>query len=192
MSELKKYFDSISHNYSDSKMLLFIKKIELFQISRVLPDIEGKDVLEVGCGHGFYSRHLQRKNPRNLVLNDLSSSMIKYTNQKKRNHLEGDFLNVKMEERSFDYIFCFGAVEFIGALNFIEKSQKLLREGGKIIFLYPRLSLIGVIYRYWYSQKKITIELHREKDLELVFKKKTKSIFVQKIWPLNFLVSISK
>ena len=187
-SFLENYFNSISASYSNKPILTPVKRLELSQIVPRLPALFGLDVLEVGCGHGLYTKHLISKSPNSLTVNDLSEKMIKSVPFNVNQKIVGDFLNLDLENRSYDVIFCFGAVEFIGLAQFLEKCHSLLKKNGEVFFLYPNRNFVGLCYRYWYKKRHIDIKIYSNKLLKTKIEKKFSIKTISKVYPLNHLV----
>lgn len=92
------------------------------ELAPLIPD-ENENVLDVGCGIGFYYRLLVPQKAREYVGIDITDNMIK---RAKELHPSGDFrvasiFNLPFKEKSFDLLFCWDVLihlpcEMIGTL----------------------------------------------------------------------------
>ncbi len=65
-------YDHIAKQYKESKTLPFRRYIELYTYQQMLGDLDGKNVLDLGCGEGFYTRRVKRWGARDVVGVDIS------------------------------------------------------------------------------------------------------------------------
>jgi ubiquinone/menaquinone biosynthesis C-methylase UbiE len=82
----KTHYDSIAHEYQDSKMLPFRRHIEEFTIFELMGDLRGKEALDLACGEGIYSRSLIAHGAKRVVGVDLSAGMIALAQERQRQH----------------------------------------------------------------------------------------------------------
>ena len=59
-----------------------IQKIMASRLASFIPDKTPKQILEIGCGTGLFTRHLLIRQLNNLILNDISREMIKLLQKK--------------------------------------------------------------------------------------------------------------
>ena len=71
-------FDQLGALYEDMATWPFRKYIETPSVFAALGALEGLDVLEFGCGSGYYSRLLKRAGARKVVGYDLAEGMLDY------------------------------------------------------------------------------------------------------------------
>ncbi|NET35356.1 MAG: class I SAM-dependent methyltransferase [Cyanothece sp. SIO1E1] len=69
-------YDGIADAYKDSKKLSFRKYIEEYTLFKLLDNISGKEVLDLACGEGFYTRKIKQTGARYVLGVDISSEMI--------------------------------------------------------------------------------------------------------------------
>ena len=69
-------YDPIAAQYQRSKLQPWRAHIEAFTLIGLLGELEGKAVLDVACGEGFYTRLLRRRGADRVVGVDLSPGMI--------------------------------------------------------------------------------------------------------------------
>ena len=79
-------YDSIAEAYRDSRQLAFRDAIERPTIARMLGDVRGKTILDMGCGDGFYTRYLKRAGAREVTGVDISGEMIRLAEEEESVH----------------------------------------------------------------------------------------------------------
>jgi SAM-dependent methyltransferase len=108
---------------------------------RILPDVEGLDVLDLGCGTGYWCAWLARMGARPVGL-DVSEAQLETARALQREHgLEFPLVHASAEatslpDRSFDLAFSeYGAAIWCDPYAWIPEAHRLLRPGGRLIFL---------------------------------------------------------
>lgn len=107
---------------------------------RLLGEVRGKDVLELGCGAAIWSIALARRGARAVGL-DLSPRRL----DQARGHqartgvhfplIEASAESVPLPDLSFDLVFCdFGAMTFADPYRTVPEAARLLRVGGRLVF----------------------------------------------------------
>jgi SAM-dependent methyltransferase len=107
---------------------------------RILEDVEGKDVLELGCGAAQWSIALTKRGARCVGL-DNSERQLEHARKNQREAgakfplLHGSAESVPQPDRSFDIIFCdHGAMTFADPARTVPEAARLLRAGGLLAF----------------------------------------------------------
>ena len=107
---------------------------------RVLGDVQGKDILELGCGQGEWSLALARKGARVVGL-DNSAARLSYARRYQEGqgvrfplvHASADM--APLADESFDIVFCdYGAMTFLPPDRSVPEVARLLRPGGLLAF----------------------------------------------------------
>jgi SAM-dependent methyltransferase len=104
-------------------------------------DVEGKKVLDIGCGEGYFSRFFAKASAEVTGI-DLSESLIKSAVEEERyplgvKYLAADASNLSMlESESFDVAFCYMALldirNYEGAIS---EAPRILKAGGRFVVL---------------------------------------------------------
>src|SRR4051794_31580272 len=69
-------YDPIAAEYKRSKLQPWRARIEAFTLMSLVGDLSGKNVLDVACGEGFYTRMLRHAGAARITGVDLSDGMI--------------------------------------------------------------------------------------------------------------------
>ncbi len=108
---------------------------------RVLPELDGKDVLEDGCGTAYISAWMQRRGARPVGL-DNSAAQLKTARRLQREHqirfplVQGFAERLPFRERSFDYVISeYGAAIWSDPYMWIPEAARVLKTGGELMFL---------------------------------------------------------
>ncbi len=108
---------------------------------RVLPDVAGKDVIELGCGTAYWSAWLARRGAKPVGI-DISEEQLETARQLQAEHglgfplLHGNAEQVPLPDESFDLAFSeYGAAIWCDPYRWIPEAARLLRPGGELIFL---------------------------------------------------------
>jgi SAM-dependent methyltransferase len=108
---------------------------------RVLPDVAGKDVLDLGCGTGYFSAWLARRGARPVGV-DVTRAQLETARS-----LQGEFgidfplieanaEEVPLPDESFDLVLSeYGASIWTDPYRWVPEAARLLRPGGRLVFL---------------------------------------------------------
>ena len=109
-----------------------------------LPNLNGKKVLEIGCGRGEFSNHLNRMYPSAIITStDFSNGAIEVARSK---YSEGKNLEFKVEDaqalsfkdNSFDVIVCCETLEHIPDVSkAVSEIYRVLTKGGGYFISTP-------------------------------------------------------
>jgi ubiquinone/menaquinone biosynthesis C-methylase UbiE len=111
-------------------------------------DLNGKDVLEIGCGTGVHARLLAEAGAR-LTAVDLTPTAVELTKRRLElahldaNVLEADAESLPFPDASFDFVWSWGVIhhsEHTGRV--IDEIARVLRPGGRLaLMVYHRRSI---------------------------------------------------
>lgn len=106
--------------------------------------LEGKSILEVGCGSGNYSRQIKKK-CHSLIGIDPDKKVIQQAQEKdssqKESYLVGSATSLDFMDNSFDIVvftLSFHHVPMLEMKAALQESVRVVRSGGYIIFLEPK------------------------------------------------------
>ncbi|MBI2942322.1 MAG: methyltransferase domain-containing protein [Chloroflexi bacterium] len=107
---------------------------------RVLGDVAGKDVLELGCGGAQWSIFLARRGARPVSL-DNSARQLDHARRLMAEMgvsfplIHASAEDVPLDAGSFDIVFCdHGAMSFADPVRTVPEAARLLRPGGLLVF----------------------------------------------------------
>ena len=108
--------------------------------------LENRTILEVGCGTGYFAIYLARQGA-NVFGCDIAFEAVKATHQRaKLNKVDGSYIKVNMAyplpfaSESFDIVVGVDVCHHLtrpDVLNVLNESFRVLRRGGKAIFVEP-------------------------------------------------------
>src|SRR5712691_1067860 len=108
---------------------------------RVLPDVDGKDVIELGCGTAYWSAWLARRGARVVVI-DNSEKQLETARALQREHgldfplIHGNAEGVPLPDAGFDLAMSeYGASIWCDPYRWIPEAARLLRPEGELVFL---------------------------------------------------------
>ncbi|MGZ8783103.1 MAG: class I SAM-dependent methyltransferase [Gaiellaceae bacterium] len=108
---------------------------------RVLPDLDGKDVVELGCGTAYVSAWLARRGARPVGV-DITPAQLETARELQREFgiefplLESDAADTGLADASFDLVVSeYGASIWVDPYRWIPEAARLLRPGGELVFL---------------------------------------------------------
>ncbi len=126
-------------------------------------NLQGKLVLEAGCGAGRFTEVLLKKGAQ-LVSSDLSSAVeVNAENfPLSENHLviQADINDMPFEDESFDVVICLGVIQHTpNPEQTIENLYKLVRHGGTLVidhYTYNKSQFLRMAYFYRLKLRKKT------------------------------------
>lgn len=129
-------------------------------------DLEGKRILEIGCGRGGFSCWLatQEPKPEKVVAADFSPVAVekgrKFSEQRGIQNIEWlvrDIENLPEDDATYDTIFSYETIEHVpNPPKAVKELARVLKPGGRLYLTTPNyLSTIGLYRVYcWFRGKK--------------------------------------
>lgn len=109
------------------------------EMSRLLPDIRNKDILDIGCGYGYNCLHFAENEAAHVTGIDISERMLEIARQKSAHpmitYLRMDMAELGSLKKTYDLVYsslAFHYAEDFHAL--IHNIYKLLKPGGILLF----------------------------------------------------------
>jgi SAM-dependent methyltransferase len=108
---------------------------------RVLPDVSGMDVIELGCGTAYISAWLARRGARPIGIDNSERQLATARRLQDEHDLHfplifGNAETVPLPDASFDLAISeYGAAIWADPYRWIPEASRLLRPGGQLIFL---------------------------------------------------------
>ena len=117
---------------------------------RALPDVAGKDVVELGCGTAYFGAWLKKRGARRVVGVDVTPAQLETARRTDAEFGLGlELLEANAEEtglpgESFDLVVSeYGASIWCDPAKWLPEAARLLRVGGQLVFL--RNSTLAVL-----------------------------------------------
>jgi SAM-dependent methyltransferase len=109
---------------------------------RMLPDVTGKDVIELGCGTAYFSAWLKKAGAGRVVGLDVTPAQLETARRLDEEFglglelIEANAEDVPLPDASFDVVHSeFGASIWCDPALWIAEAARLLRPGGELVFL---------------------------------------------------------
>ncbi|WP_438010449.1 methyltransferase domain-containing protein [Sorangium sp. So ce321] len=139
-------YDKISDAYSKAaNQFVFKRVVECYTILKILGPVEGKSVLDVACGDGYYSRLLRQRGAARVVGVDVSEQMIKTARERDA----GAGLGVEYRVHDAADMPVLGSFDWVTAaylLNYASSREQMLRMcQGMFANLAPGGRLVAVV-----------------------------------------------
>jgi SAM-dependent methyltransferase len=117
---------------------------------RVLPDLDGKDVIELGCGTAYVAAWLRRGGARRVVGVDITPAQLDTARRLNEEFglglelIESNAESVPLPDASFDLVVSeYGASIWCDPHKWIPEAARLLRSQGELVFL--RSSTLSIL-----------------------------------------------
>lgn len=136
-------------------------KVILPRLLRMTGDIKGKDILDLACGQGFFSRHLSECGA-NVTGIDIGKELIAQAEVLQKGHSSKIHYYVSgaddlymLKDKSIDIVVCVLALQNIENITGTFKEvSRVLRKGGKFIFVINHPSFRNPQSSFWgYSEE---------------------------------------
>jgi SAM-dependent methyltransferase len=108
----------------------------------ILPDVSGRDVVELGCGTAYFGAWLKRSGARRVVGVDVTPAQLDTARRMDVEFglglelIEANAEDVPLSDESFDLVFSeYGASIWCDPGLWIPEAARLLRPGGELVFM---------------------------------------------------------
>ncbi len=140
MKETKNKFD-LWHKEKQNEKVNSLKKPWYQTVMKLLPDLSGKKVLEIGCGRGIFATYLAEKVPDStFYATDFSDAAIDIAIKNKNESIKNLIFQVEnaeqlsFDENSFDYIISCETMEHVlKPRKMAQEMYRVLKPGGEFI-----------------------------------------------------------
>lgn len=132
-------YDHIAAQYKESKQLGFRKYIELHTLLKLAGNLSGKQVLDLACGEGIYTRKIKSLGAAHILGIDISAEMIKLAQEEEARNPQGCEYRVK-DVFDLGQVGNFDIVMGMYLLNYAQTREELLK---MCVTVYNNLSDTG-------------------------------------------------
>jgi SAM-dependent methyltransferase len=109
---------------------------------RALPEVAGKDIVELGCGTAYFGAWLKRAGARRVVGVDVTPAQLDTARRMDGEFglglelIEANAEDVPLPDESFDLVFSeYGASIWCDPKLWVAEAARLLRPGGELLFM---------------------------------------------------------
>ena len=155
LTKVETYFSSVASAYqtaSDKILWRMVREREARAVLQAIGDVAGRDVLELGCGAGFYTRLLLERGARHVHAVDLSRQMLDQLPAGAVTAWQGDATTIDPGRR-FPVLLSAGMLEFVpDPLAVLRHAAQLACPDGAFTILYPTDTFLGRAYRRFHRR----------------------------------------
>lgn len=156
--------------------------IEIPAVKKLLPELHGKSILDLGCGSGRFSFLFEEFQPKSILGIDFSEEMINIArelgSQRKSNveFIQGDIEDLSsIAAESIDFVFSSTVLHFIQNIDGVLKEiHRVLKPKGDCIF-----TVIHPVYSAQYPIAKDAGSFPEESDWKIRYLNKAMRAYVQ-------------
>ncbi|HRD77584.1 MAG TPA: class I SAM-dependent methyltransferase, partial [Hyphomicrobiaceae bacterium] len=131
----------------------------------LLGDVRGRDILELGCGAGFYTRLVLSRGAGHVWAVDLSERMIAELPSEGVTGIHADATTAN-PGRSFDTLLSAGMLEFVpDPKAVLANAARFAAPNGRFAVLMPTASMLGRIYQRFHRRHGLSINLFDSSQL---------------------------
>jgi len=110
--------------------------IDMKNLKLLMPEPAGK-VLEIGCGKGYFAKHLIGAGHAYYGL-DIDRTELSFITKKKTRIIHGSGTEIPCKDNTFDIIFCNCVIEHVPKDDdLLREAARVLKKGGSMIFTFP-------------------------------------------------------
>ncbi len=138
--EAARYVAGAERNWATAEITWGILDVPETEV-KILPDLDGKDVVELGCGTAYVSSWLARRGARPVGV-DLTAEQLETARRMQAEHglefplVHASAEDVPLPEASFDLAVSeYGASIWCDPDLWVAEAARLLRPGGELVFL---------------------------------------------------------
>jgi len=154
--------------------------------------VEGRRVLDLGSGAGFYTRLLLERGARDAVVVDTSAAMIAQVPGDRTLRVVADAASVSLRRR-FDVVLVAGLLEFVGdPVALLSNAAGLASSGAVLAALVPLEGPWGRLYRAYHRRHGIAARLYTPKGLAtLASDAGWRMQATREVWPYTVVARLS-
>jgi 2-polyprenyl-3-methyl-5-hydroxy-6-metoxy-1,4-benzoquinol methylase len=131
------------------------------------------NIVDVGCGLGFFSYFVQMKFPKAKITSlDISPEAVEHLKQRGINAILGDFLEVSLPDEEFDVVYMREVLEHLyEPHSYVKKAKSLLRKGGLFFYTTGNTDLVDNIQNWGYLRPVGHVNYFNPSSIRALFKR---------------------
>ncbi len=154
------YYDEYANWYENERHDGYHAMIDELETDLLLPYVQGRDCLEVGCGTGLILRHVAPI-ARSAVGIDISPGMLEKAVERGLNAIEGSVTDLPFEDESFDVVYSFKVLAHVEDIDrAIAEMSRVTRPGGHMLLEFYNPYSIRYLAKTLAGPQKISDETH--------------------------------
>ncbi|WP_291285770.1 class I SAM-dependent methyltransferase [Flavobacterium sp.] len=127
-------------------------------LKKMLPDFQGKNVLDLGCGYGWHCIYAKEQGAENVIGIDLSKKMIDKAKEKSKGlsitYHQMPIEDIVFEKEQFDIIFSSLTFHYVQDLEALfRKINQYLKKGGSFVFSMEHPVFTAKNEQDWFRDK---------------------------------------
>ena len=162
---VKKYFQRKAIDYSQKQSGWFwqvLRRREEKIVMEMLGNVSGIDVLELGCGSGYYAKKLNKLGAKNVVAVDQCREMISNIEIDGITAVVGSAESICLDQR-FDLILAVGLLEFVpDPLAVLKNAFTHADQDSILVVMVPTSSICSIFYAAFHKSHGISIRQYDE------------------------------
>lgn len=145
---IREFFEAWSSSYERAFSIPLLGRLERSEREKAAAAlaVEGKRVLDIGCGYGKFSGLWRARNAALAVGLDFSPGMVARARARCRDchFLVGDASRTPFKDGTFDAVTCMGVMNYYPNPGTIFREMR--RVGREFLLTFPQRSLLGRLY----------------------------------------------
>ncbi|MDF1498783.1 MAG: class I SAM-dependent methyltransferase [Patescibacteria group bacterium] len=130
--ENKEYYNKTSNKYDRQRTKKYFSLINELEIDTVLPFVNNKKVLEVGCGTGLILQEINKYTFEAIGI-DISDKMLDISKNKNLNVLNADVNKIPFPDEYFDVVYSFKVLAHIKNIEVaLKEMARVTKPNGKL------------------------------------------------------------
>lgn len=172
----KNQFDLLASSYMNKCSRGAWGLLKRWELKALIPFLKTKEdcqVLDLGCGPGFYSLKVREFNPLCKILGvDGSVEMIREYEDKGFSGFHHKLEELELPSQKFDLVLALGIFEFVPSPeNLTFTISNSLKTTGKLVILVPSSNAFNQIYKWYHQLNGIPIQLRPPKVYQDLFQR---------------------
>ncbi len=162
-------------NYSNHKRLETLERLYCshFENIQCFLGRENLNILDVGCGLGFFSQFISQKYPKNKITSvDISPDAVEYMKKKGFDAICGDIFISSLRQEYYDVVYMRQVMEHLyEPISYVSKVRELLKKGGLFFYTTGNTKEVDDIQKWYYIRPSGHIIYFNPRSIRTLFKK---------------------
>ena len=169
MNDATEYFNRQAAAYAGASNRFpwsWLRTRERQSVLKVMGPLHRADVLELGCGAGYYPRVLLQEGAAGVWAVDRAEEMLRHLSGDPRiTPVQGDAATVRLG-RTFPVIAAFGVFEFVDAIDVLRNAAVHADPGAWLVVLFSVQSVPGMLIRWFHASHGVEARLYSLRHFE--------------------------